>query len=166
MIIKQKILFNIDECNSIINLTKSNLKDWELYDRTYHSCTVPYNDSTKWIFERLKSFFELETGLPIIKLKNEIHFHKFVEKDWFGIHSDDINDRAYAVGVLLNSDFNGGDFKLYTNNDIVLNKETGNSYIFDVKIKHEITEITQGKRYSLLWFLQKEHIKFKTTNLL
>jgi hypothetical protein len=166
MIAVQKTLFSKEECSLIIGLTKSNLKDWRLSDRAYHSRTIQYGDSTKWVFEKLKLFFELETGLQIIKLKNEIHFHKFIERDCFKIHSDDIDNRLYAVGVLLNSDFSGGDFKLYANKGMTLNKEVGNSYIFDVKIKHEITEILEGERYSLLWFLQKEHIKFKTISLL
>lgn len=166
MIIKQKILFNIDECNSIIDLTKSNLKNWELYDRTYHSLTIKNENNTEWIFNRLKLFFESEVGLKINKLKKEIHFHKFVKGDWFGKHSDNVNDRVYAVGVLLNNNFSGGDFKLYDINNTTLDKEIGNTYIFDVNIEHEITEIIQGERYSLLWFLQKEHLKFQTNKLL
>jgi len=166
MIAVQKTLFSKEECSLILGLTKSNLKDWRLFDRAYHSRTIQHGDSTKWVFEKLKSFFELETGLQIIKLKNEIHFHKFIEGDCFKIHSDDIDNRLYAVGVLLNSDFSGGDFKLYANKDVVLNKELGNSYIFDVRIKHEITEVLKGERYSLLWFLHNEHIKFQTNKLI
>ena len=36
--------------------------------------------------------------------------------------------------------------------EIVLDKVIGNTYVFDVKIEHEITTIFEGERHSLLWF--------------
>ena len=70
------------------------------------------------------------------------------------------------MGVLLNDNFSGGDFKLYNPNEIIVDKVVGNTYIFDVRIDHEITSILDGDRYSLLWFLQYEHIKIKTNKLI
>ena len=55
---------------------------------------------------------------------------------------------------------------MYNPNEIVLNKIIGNTYLFDVKIEHEITEILKGERYSLLWFLQTKNIKFNTNTLI
>jgi hypothetical protein len=55
---------------------------------------------------------------------------------------------------------------LFTSNQYLLNKEMGNAYFFDVKIEHEITPILNGERYSLLWFLQNEHIKMETNKLI
>jgi hypothetical protein len=72
----------------------------------------------------------------------------------------------YGVGVVLNNNFIGGDFKLYNQNEIVLDKVIGNTYIFDVRIEHEILPILGGERYSLLWFLQNEHIKIKINKLI
>ena len=68
--------------------------------------------------------------------------------------------------ILLNDNFSGGDFKLYNPNEIIVDKVVGNTYIFDVRIDHEITSILDGDRYSLLWFLQYEHIKIKTNKLI
>ena len=132
----------------------------------YNSYEINYNETTKWIFQKLKNFFEIETDLKIIKLKEQIHLHKFTKGDWFGKHNDVRDNRLYAVGVLLNTDFEGGDFKLYSPNEYLLNKEIGNAYIFDVKTEHEITPILKGERYSLLWFLQKEHIKMEINKLI
>ena len=77
-----------------------------------------------------------------------------------------MDNRVYAVGVLLNDEFDGGNFKLYNPNEILLNKITGNTYVFDVRVEHEITPILNGERYSLLWFIQEEHIKFNVNKLL
>ena len=70
------------------------------------------------------------------------------------------------MGVLLNDEFEGGDFKLYNPNEIILDKVIGNTYLFDVRIDHEITPILEGEWYSLLWFLENEHIKIETNKLI
>jgi hypothetical protein len=166
MILKEAVLFNKSECDEIISLIKSNPQNWEFRDRKYDSTAINYNNDSKWLFDKLKKFFETNTGLEIVKLKNQIHFHKFVQRDWFGKHNDVRDERVFAVGVLLNDNFEGGDFKLYNPNEIVLNKIAGNTYIFDVGVEHEIAPILNGERYSLLWFLQYEHIKIKTNKLI
>jgi hypothetical protein len=164
--IKEKILFDKQECESIMWDNNTNITEWSMRDRKYDSHQINYNQNTKWIFDKLKNFFEIETNLKIIKFKEQIHLHKFVKDDWFGKHTDIRDNRLYAVGVLLNDDFKGGDFKLYNSNEYMLNKEIGNTYIFDVRIEHEITPILEGERYSLLWFLQSEHVKFDINKLL
>ena len=166
MKLTEKILFSKDECQSIISNQLEDATNWNMNDRKYDSKTIHYNENNKWIFNKLKDFFEIETDLKIIKTKQEIHFHKFIYGDWFGKHNDNKSERLYAVGVLLNDDFEGGDFILYNPNEHILNKKIGNTYIFDVRIEHEITPILEGERYSLLWFLQKEHIKIKTNTLI
>jgi hypothetical protein len=166
MILKEKILFSKEECESIISYNDTHVTNWSMGDRKYNSQPINYSLENKWLFDKLRKFFETNTELQIIKLKNQIHFHKFVQGDWFGKHNDVRDKRLYAVGVLLNDEFEGGDFKLYNPNEIILNKVIGNTYIFDVRIAHEISPILNGERYSLLWFLQHEHIKIKTNKLI
>ena len=166
MLIKEEVLFNKEECESIISYNDTHITNWRMGDRKYNSQPINYSLETKWLFEKLKDFFEVETGLEIIKIKKQIYLHKFIEGDWFGKHNDVRNYRLYAVGVLLNDDFSGGDFKLYNPNEIILDKGIGNTYLFDVRIDHEITPILKGERYSLLWFLENEHIKIETNKLI
>ena len=166
MFLTQKILFNKEECDRIINLVKKNLQNWNLTDRNYKSETLNYHNNTKWIFDKLIDYFISETNIQIISIKKQIHFHKFIKGNWFDKHNDIRDNRVYAIGVLLNDNFEGGDFILYDDNKIILQKEIGNAYIFDVEIEHEISKIISGERYSLLWFLQDEHIKLKTKNLI
>jgi hypothetical protein len=166
MILKEKILFSKKECESIISYNETHITNWRMGDRKYNSQPIIYSLETKWLFDKLKTFVETETNIKIIKIKEKIHFHKFIKGDWFGKHNDIRDNRVYAVGVLLNDDFTQGDFKLYNPNEIILNKVIGNTYIFDVRIEHEITPILDGERYSLLWFLQKEHIKIETNKLI
>ena len=164
--INQKQLFDNAECESIIWNSNDTITEWNMWDRKYISNNINFTNETKWIFDKLKFFFETETGLKIVKLKEQIHFHKFVKGDRFEKHNDIKDRRVFGVGVLLNDNFEGGDFKLYDKNEFILNKKIGNTYIFDVNIEHEITKILSGERYSLLWFLHIENIKFNIKELI
>ena len=166
MILKEKILFSKEECNSIMLYNETDITNWIVGDRKYNSQPINYSLETKWLFDKLKKFVETETKIKFRSIKKQIHFHKYVKGDWFGKHNDIRENRLYAVGVLLNDDFSGGNFKLYNPNEIILDKVIGNTYLFDVKIDHEITSILEGERYSLLWFLENEHIKIETNKLI
>lgn len=159
MIIEQKKLFNPEECKEIIYLSKINHQKWDSSDRKYNSASIVYNDHSEWIYNKLKKFFEDASGQNLFTLKKEIHFHTFDEDDKFDLHNDALDRRIFSVGVLLNDDFVGGDFNLYTPSKITLDKVRGNCYIFDASISHEITPILSGKRNSLIWFIQDNHVK-------
>jgi len=166
MILKEKILFSKEECESIISYNDTHITNWIMDDRKYNSQSITHSLETKWLFDKLKTFFEEHSSIQIKKNKEVIHFHKFTKGDWFGKHNDIRENRLYAVGVLLSDDFEGGDFKLYNPNEIILDKVIGNTYLFDVRINHEIIPILEGERYSLLWFLENEHIKIETNKLI
>lgn len=166
MILKEKILFSKEECKSIIAYNDTHITNWKMDDRKYDSQPINYSLETKWLFDKLKDFVERETNIEIRTIHTIIHFHKFIKGDWFGKHNDIRDNRVYAVGVLLDTEFEGGDFKLYNPNEIILDKVIGNTYLFDARIEHEITPILKGERYSLLWFLQNKHIKFNVNKLL
>ena len=166
MILQEKILFSKEECQSIIFYGSNNITDWNNNDRKYRSQPITYSLETKWLFDKLQTFFEEELNIQIKKNKEVIHFHKFIKGDWFGKHNDVSDGRIYAVGVLLSDDFEGGDFKLYNPGEIILDKVIGNTYLFDVRIDHEIAPILEGERYSLLWFLQNEHVKIGINRLI
>jgi hypothetical protein len=166
MILQQKILFSKEECESIISYNDTHITNWIMDDRKYNSQPINYSLETQWLFDKLNDFVKTETNIGIRTIKKTIHFHKFTKGDWFDKHNDVRDRRLYAVGVLLNNDFEGGDFKLYNPNEIILDKVIGNTYLFDVRIDHKITPILHGERYSLLWFLQNEHIKTPTNTLI
>lgn len=155
----ERILFSKEECESIIALTKINQQNWNSQDRKFTSFAIRYELNTKWIFDRLSTFFEENSGYTLTSLKEEIHFHVFSQNNKFDIHNDTRDRRLFSVGVLLNDDFEDGDFKLYIPNEIKLNKKAGNCYLFNSSILHKVTPITNGIRYSLIWFIQNDNIK-------
>lgn len=159
MLLKEKILFTEEECETILSYNDTYITNWEKSDRKYNSQPIDYSLESEWLFNKLKQFVETNTDIKIKKIKETIHFHKFIKGDWFDKHNDVKENRLYAVGVLLNDKFEGGEFNLYNPTKNPLNKIVGNTYLFDVRIEHEITPILDGERYSLLWFLQEGHIK-------
>lgn len=166
MLLKQKQIFSEIECGKIIDTIKSKQQKWESNDRKYDSTSIDYCEENKWIFNKLKDFFENEIGDKIVLIKEQIHFHSFTNGDYFGKHTDSRNKRIYGVGCLLNKDYDGGEFIFYNNPEIIIEKEIGNTYIFNVNIEHEVTKIESGVRYSMLWFLEDENIKLKNKNLI
>jgi hypothetical protein len=166
MTLTERVLFTKEECEIILSYNNTHITNWKMEDRKYNSQPIDYSIETKWLFDKLKDFVERDIDIEINVVKKQIHFHRFKEGDWFAKHNDIRDNRIYAVGVLLNDNFDGGDFKLYNTTEHTLNKIAGNTYVFDVRIEHEITPILNGERYSLLWFLQYQHIKIEKNKLI
>lgn len=165
--IVEKILFSKKECDKIIEIHKVNSQKWKNNDREYKSFSIILNEETEWIFSKMKSFFEKKSGIVMETMKNEVHFHVFETNDWFGTHNDARDNRLFSLGVLLNDDFEGGEFNLYhQGEEIILEKKVGNTYIFDVAISHEVKPVLKGIRYSLIWFIQNNHVKVKSNKFL
>jgi predicted 2-oxoglutarate/Fe(II)-dependent dioxygenase YbiX len=162
----QEVIFTKSECDSIINSFYISSEKWKNIDRSYESNLIQCNDNTKWIFDRLVNFFEKNSDYSIINLKKEIHFHIFKKNDWFGLHNDSRDFRLFSIGVILNDDYSGGEFKIYDSGESLIKKEIGNTYVFNVETSHEVTKITDGIRYSLIWFIQNNHIKTRPNKLI
>ena len=122
MFLIQKILFNQQECESIIDITKSKKQNWNYKDRIYESTSIEYNKNTIWLFDKLTDFVEKETNIKIGIIKKTIHFHVFLNGSWFDVHNDERENRVYGVGALLNDKFDGGDFKFYDENKELFKK--------------------------------------------
>lgn len=166
MLLIQKNLFSKFECDKITNLHIQNPINWVQGDRKYTSYDMLYDEDNKWVYDKLSEFFITETSLNLKEIKKNIHFHRFVTGDKFELHNDVRDDRLFGVGVLLNDDYDGGSFSFYNPNKVVIENKIGQAYIFDVRIQHQVDKILFGERLSLLWFLQKKHVKYTTDKLL
>jgi PKHD-type hydroxylase len=63
--------------------------------------------------------------------------------------------RKLSMSVLLNEDYEGGDFKFYGDKEVALKEKTkGSILVFPSYMQHCVEEVTKGNRYSLVvWFL-------------
>ena len=158
------IKFTEKECKDIINLSKVTEginRDENPRPIKYTFYNIEYSNNHKWIFDRLNEFFSYNTGIDVIANLDSIHLFNYGPGNKFVKHRDIYHEnQVYNIGASLNSDFEGGEFKLY-NPDIILPKETGNVYTFACTREHEVLEVTKGNRWSIIGFYHYEHLNMK-----
>ena len=77
--------------------------------------------------------------------------------DGMGSHSelqDDGNTRKLSMSIILNSDYEGGDFEMRGLDNQVPRLEEGSIIVFPSFLDHRVVPVTKGIRYSLVaWFV-------------
>ena len=64
------------------------------------------------------------------------------------------NTRKLSMSIILNSDFEGGDFEIRDKYERVPKLEEGSIIVFPSFIEHRVVPVTKGIRYSLVaWFI-------------
>jgi hypothetical protein len=169
MALKEKILFSKEECDYIINLSKEldEVKPYGYKDNvnnenlkiSYSVWTLDRDDKTQWIFDKIYTYFENETSLKIKKELDKIYIHKYTKGQRFAKHNDThYKTQIHNIGVCLNDNYNGGEFVLY-NPEFILPKKQGSIYTFLSARMHEVKEILNGERWSIIGFLHIENIE-------
>jgi hypothetical protein len=162
--LSQSILFTKEECDYIIGLkNKYPLQGdngrWEEFDDfRYKFYTLEYASDIDWVTQRLCDFFESQIGLNIFVRPTKLNLHHYTEGDEFGKHIDTGTPiKEWNVGIILNDDFEGGDYLVFDENDepIVIDKTTGNVCIYQSQTSHQVTPITKGERWAIAMFIHK-----------
>lgn len=150
------IMFSKSECTDIINLSNElqvTHRDESPREIRYDFYSIGYFDYTKWIFDRVDSYFTSVTGINVIKSLDALHMFDYSVGDKFVRHRDIYyENQIYNIGVCLNDDYGGGEFVLYEPEYKVLPKKTGTIYTFNHSYEHEVLEVTSGNRWSLIGF--------------
>lgn len=172
----QKVLFSKEECNCIINLSKE-LDQVSPYGHndninkgkitiSYSVWAIDRNDKTQWIFDKIHTYFEDEVSLKIKKQLDKIYLHKYVKGQKFQKHTDTFyKTQIHNIGVCLNDDYEGGEFVLY-DPEITLQKRQGSIYTFLSGRMHEVKEILNGERWSIIGFLHIDNLDFPKKSLI
>lgn len=144
--------------NNYNGINKEIGTDWI---KKYNVWDIPINDETIWFYHKIYNWFMDVSGIKLNKnvifnYVNTAHkLHEYRLGDKFDLHIDknkNIPDRIWNLGIQLNSNYTGGNYICYThkNEPIYISKETGNVVAYTSDILHEIKEITDGIRYSLV----------------
>lgn len=167
---KEKVLFTKDECDSIINQYSLSTRDFFNKRCSYTSIKIDKNDN-RWILDRIIKWIESEVNCNIEWDANtdedEFYFQSYKVGDKFEKHDDNIYNRVYTAGLLLNDGFVGGDFIVDTSPDNrkLFENKIGNCYIIESMLKHEVTEITEGYRSVVIIFFKSSQIRFNETTI-
>jgi len=95
------------------------------------------------------------TSTPTIKIMKYNKGHKLVKHVDFSKYGSQIIYRSLSAQLSDDSEYVGGDVKFTGREDG--GRELGNAILFPPTFEHEITEITEGSRYSLVIFFEEEH---------
>ncbi len=162
--LKQSILFTKEECDYIIGLKNSYTLlgtngRWDQFDDfRYKFYKLNYRPDIDWIIDRMCNYFEKQMNLHIFIRPTILNMHHYTPGDEFGKHIDTGTPiKEWNVGIILNEDFEGGDYIIYDENDnpIVIDKKIGNVCIFQSQIPHQVTPITKGERWAIAMFIHK-----------
>ena len=162
--LSQLILFTKEECDYIIGLKNKypllgENGRWEEFDDfRYKFYTLEYASDIDWVIKRLCDFFESQIGLHIFTRPTKLNLHYYTVGDEFGKHIDTGTPiKEWNVGIILNEDFEGGDYLIFDENDepIVIDKRIGNVCIYQSQIPHQVTPITKGERWAIAMFIHK-----------
>lgn len=164
-------IFTLKECNKIIKLLEN--MDWkhvrnqpyidEPMIANYYLLDYPENDFVKDKFRKL-----IHSNFPF-KLKNiNVYVIKYTVGQFFGRHNDrnknseNTKDYVFNINVLLNDDFEGGEFFL---DDIKFEGNLpGIAYTYNSSQYHEVKPVKSGIRYAILCYIRERDIISKETN--
>jgi len=180
---------NENECISLLeySIEKSNLKralvstdKKDEINESIRKSNVAFNDYTEkfpYIKDRLEKIISKEINLKgmEVNLENDIfQFTEYKIGDFYNWHQDGnekytLGNRYCSIVILLNDNYEGGvlEIKNFGEDEITyVDKKIGKLIIFLSQLKHRVSPVKKGVRYSLVnWFSLKESTNFKKTLL-
>lgn len=165
-----KIINNIEKCNP-----EENIEETELDNKRIRDCKIswiPYDENNIFVSEIFNIIWNSCTYLNVlcnwnfdITFLESIQYTKYQSKDFYDWHidvmkTDESTTRKLSVVILLDDNFEGGDFQLETKipfPDNINEKryetiplQKGSFLIFHSDIPHRVTPVTSGTRETLV----------------
>ena len=128
------------------------------------------NKDTKWIFDKLTNYISNKLE---IDWKENPHgvFRNYEKGDYFLEHKDNVDKtgsdlRFFTVTVQLtpSDKYIGGDVVVDRKN--IISRKIGSAALWGSNIIHEVKNIQEGSRNSLVFFISSKHITLKTKTLI
>ena len=160
------------ECMDIVDLGTKTSKThsstlFEAEDINYFYIVIKREEKSQWIFDRFKSYTNSLYPDNSANLMTEVYLHIYPKGCKFLRHRDDAKypDQVLNVGVTLSTDYKGGEFIAYGENkpDRKLGTVAGEFYHMDASTEHEVLEVTEGVRVSLIQFFTFNDLYKPTT---
>ena len=173
-----KNFLSINECNNILSKYKNELKlsEAQVTNGDYKSrkSSVGWIDELSGINERLIDLLKTSyniNGMEVTGL-GPFQFTEYKVGEYFDWHSDRgieiYRDRFVSTVIQLNDNYSGGIFEIkdVQNNLIPIKQKVGNLYVFESGLKHRVTHVESGTRYSLVNWVSLVKTDIKKQNLI
>lgn len=172
----QNDIFNLEELKKIkdycnqLPLTESSIlvkpTNDKIHPRISKNAWVSYNEETAWFWEIISNNIEYLNnkfyGYDLWGYDNlqysEYDYLDNGKYDWhidmgFNFQKDNVTIRKLSATLLLNDDFNGGDFEMHNGNEQFVTSvslKPGTLIVFPSFAAHRVTPVTLGTRRSLV----------------
>lgn len=168
---------SIDECNSILSRCKEdlNLSEGKVYNGNQkdRKSLVGWIDDLGDINERLKNVLKNSYNIGGMEASGlgSFQFTQYNVGDFFKWHSDRTDvfkERFVSTVIQLNDDYVGGllEFKNSKGEMIPIEHKIGSLYVFDSALRHRVTSVESGTRYSLVNWVSLIKSDLKKQNIL
>jgi len=168
----EKKIFTSKECDSIVKyMTELQQTVYTVkIDGKYieEGCSLKsqdleYNENTKWIYDKVKSYISNNVECEWIGEPHGI-FRKYSIDDFFVKHKDNVDkieaDKRYlTVSIQLTSSDNYLGGNVIINEETYLSRNIGNTIMWGINVPHEVTKIKKGFRNALVFFVSTKHLK-------
>jgi PKHD-type hydroxylase len=169
---------SIDECNVILSKYTNELElkiaQVSNNDSKGRKSSVAWIDNLGDVNERLKNILKSRFNLNGMEVTGlgPFQFTEYKEGEYYGWQTDrdstTFRERFTSTVIQLNEDSDGGllEIKDTKNNLVPLKQKTGNLYVFDSGLKHRVTPVEDGIRYSLVNWISLVKTDSKKQNIL
>lgn len=152
---------SVDECNSILTKCKRELtmSEGQVYNGTPkdRKSLLGWINDLGGINDKLKNILKESftyQGMEVTGL-GPFQFTQYDAGDYFNWHSDRndaFKERIISTVIQLNDNYRGGllEFKNSKGELILTEQKIGSLYIFDSGLRHRVTTVESGVRYSLV----------------
>jgi PKHD-type hydroxylase len=168
---KNECEFILNRCKEELELTTAAVKNGNSNER---KSSVAWIDNLGDVNERLKNILKSRFNLNGMEVTGlgPFQFTEYKEGEFYGWHTDrdstTFRERFTSTVIQLNEDYDGGllEIKDTKNNLVPLKQKTGNLYVFDSGLKHRVTPVEDGIRYSLVNWISLVKTDSKKQNIL
>jgi PKHD-type hydroxylase len=167
-----------EECDFILNKYKNELilSEAQVANGDYKSrkSSVGWIDELNGVNNRLTDLLKTSYNIRGIEVTGlgPFQFTEYKVDDYFDWHSDRsrdyYRDRFVSIVIQLNDNYSGGIFEIkdIKNNLIPIKQNAGNLFMFDSGLKHRVTPVETGVRYSLVNWVSLNKTNTKKQNIL
>ena len=167
-----------EECDFILNKYKNELilSEARVANGDYKSrkSSVGWIDELNGVNNRLTDLLKTSYNIRGIEVTGlgPFQFTEYKVGEYFDWHSDRsreyYRDRFVSMVIQLNDNYSGGIFEIkdIKNNLIPIKQNAGNLFMFDSGLKHRVTPVMGGIRYSLVNWVSLVKTDSKKQNLL